>query len=72
LLGRSKLVQINRNEKQRGENLLRRMLILGNIPNIIAANKLKISSRAWAVPGALFGLILTWQRTMRFFTGIKY
>ncbi len=34
------------------------MLIPGNIPNIIAANKLKISSRAWAVLGAPFGLIL--------------
>ncbi len=34
------------------------MLIPGNIPNIIAANKLKISSRAWAVTGLPFGLLL--------------
>ena len=34
------------------------MLIPGNIPNIIAANKLKISSKAWAVVGAPFGLFL--------------
>ncbi len=34
------------------------MLIPGNIPNIIAANKLKISSRAWAVTGVPFGLLL--------------
>jgi predicted cation transporter len=34
------------------------MLIPGNIPNIIAANKLKISSRAWAVVGVPFGLVL--------------
>ena len=34
------------------------MLIPGNIPNIIAANKLSISSRAWAVVGVPFGLIL--------------
>jgi predicted cation transporter len=34
------------------------MLIPGNIPNIIAANKLKISSRAWAVLGVPFGLFL--------------
>jgi predicted cation transporter len=34
------------------------MLIPGNIPNIIAANKLRISSRAWATFGAPFGFIL--------------
>jgi predicted cation transporter len=34
------------------------MLIPGNIPNIIAANKLRISSREWAVAGAPFGLFL--------------
>lgn len=34
------------------------MLIPGNIPNIIAANKLKISSRAWAAVGVPFGFIL--------------
>ena len=34
------------------------MLIPGNIPNIIAANKLKISSRAWAVTGIPFGMLL--------------
>ena len=34
------------------------MLIPGNIPNIIAANKLRISSRAWAVVGIPFGLAL--------------
>ncbi len=34
------------------------MLIPGNIPNIIAASKLRISSRAWAVAGVPFGLIL--------------
>lgn len=34
------------------------MLIPGNIPNIIAANKLGISSRAWAVVGVPFGLFL--------------
>jgi len=34
------------------------MLIPGNIPNIIAANKLGISSRAWAVVGVPFGLVL--------------
>jgi predicted cation transporter len=32
------------------------MLIPGNIPNIIAANKLSISSRAWAAIGVPFGL----------------
>ncbi|HXF81576.1 MAG TPA: DUF1646 family protein [bacterium] len=32
------------------------MLIPGNIPNIIAAGKLKISSRAWAVHGVPLGL----------------
>ncbi|MGC1456105.1 MAG: DUF1646 family protein [Nitrospirota bacterium] len=34
------------------------MLIPGNIPNIIAANKLKISSRAWAATGVPFGLLI--------------
>ena len=34
------------------------MLIPGNIPNIIAANKLKISSRDWALAGAPFGLVI--------------
>jgi len=34
------------------------MLIPGNIPNIIAANKLKISSRDWALAGVPFGLLL--------------
>lgn len=34
------------------------MLIPGNIPNIIAASKLRISSRAWAVVGMPFGLVL--------------
>jgi predicted cation transporter len=34
------------------------MLIPGNIPNIIAANKLKISSREWATVGAPFGFVL--------------
>jgi predicted cation transporter len=34
------------------------MLIPGNIPNIIAASKLRISSRTWAVFGAPFGLLL--------------
>jgi predicted cation transporter len=34
------------------------MLIPGNIPNIIAANKLNISSRAWAIVGVPFGLAL--------------
>jgi predicted cation transporter len=34
------------------------MLIPGNIPNIIASSKLGISSRAWAVAGAPFGLFL--------------
>ncbi len=32
------------------------MLVPGNIPNIIAANKLRISSRAWAAIGVPFGL----------------
>ena len=35
-----------------------RMLIPGIIPNIIAANELKISSRAWDVAGVPFGLVL--------------
>ena len=43
------------------------MLIPGNIPNIIAANKLKISSRAWAIAGMPFGLIL-----MAVYFGILY
>jgi predicted cation transporter len=34
------------------------MLIPGNIPNIIAASKLRISSRDWAVFGAPFGFML--------------
>jgi predicted cation transporter len=34
------------------------MLIPGNIPNIISASKLRISSRAWAVIGVPFGLFL--------------
>ncbi|MDR7476018.1 MAG: DUF1646 family protein, partial [Armatimonadota bacterium] len=34
------------------------MLIPGNIPNIIAANKLKIRSRAWARWGIPLGLVL--------------
>lgn len=34
------------------------MLIPGNIPNIIAANKLRISSRDWAKVGVPFGLLM--------------
>jgi predicted cation transporter len=34
------------------------MLIPGNIPNIIAAGKLKIRSRTWARYGVPLGLIL--------------
>ena len=34
------------------------MLIPGNIPNIIAASKLRISSRDWAVVGVPVGLVL--------------
>jgi predicted cation transporter len=34
------------------------MLIPGNIPNIIAASKLRISSRSWAVIGLPLGLLL--------------
>jgi predicted cation transporter len=34
------------------------MLIQGNIPNIIVANRLKISSGAWAKIGIPFGLIV--------------
>jgi predicted cation transporter len=34
------------------------MLIPGNIPNIIAANKLKIRSRTWARAGIPLGLVL--------------
>ncbi len=43
------------------------MLIPGNIPNIIAANKLGIASRAWAVIGVPFGLIV-----MLIYFGILY
>lgn len=43
------------------------MLIPGNIPNIIAANKLRISSRAWAAVGVPFGLFL-----MAIYFGILY
>ena len=43
------------------------MLIPGNIPNIIAANKLKISSRAWAIAGVPFGLLL-----MAVYFGVLY
>jgi len=43
------------------------MLIPGNIPNIIAANKLGISSRAWAAAGVPFGLIL-----MAIYFGVLY
>jgi predicted cation transporter len=43
------------------------MLIPGNIPNIIAASKLKISSKDWAVMGFPFGLVL-----MAFYFGILY
>jgi predicted cation transporter len=34
------------------------MLIPGNIPNIISASKLRISSREWAVFGVPFGFAL--------------
>jgi predicted cation transporter len=34
------------------------MLIPGNIPNIICASKLSISSREWAVFGLPLGLII--------------
>ena len=43
------------------------MLIPGNIPNIIAANKLRISSRAWARVGVPFGLAM-----MAVYFGILY
>jgi predicted cation transporter len=43
------------------------ILIPGNIPNIIAANKLSISSRAWAAIGVPFGLGL-----MAVYFGILY
>jgi len=43
------------------------MLIPGNIPNIIAANKLRISSRDWAMTGIPFGLFL-----MALYFGILY
>jgi len=34
------------------------MLIPGNIPNIVAAERLKISMRDWAVIGVPLGLII--------------
>ncbi|MDI9480459.1 MAG: DUF1646 family protein, partial [Bacillota bacterium] len=34
------------------------MLIPGNIPNIIAASKLRISSTEWAKVGVPFGLVV--------------
>jgi predicted cation transporter len=34
------------------------MLIPGNIPNIISASKLRISSRSWAKVGVPLGLAL--------------
>jgi len=34
------------------------MLIPGNIPNIIAANKLRIRSREWAALGVPLGLVV--------------
>ncbi len=43
------------------------MLIPGNIPNIIAANKLRISSRTWAIIGVPFGLVM-----MAVYFGILY
>ena len=43
------------------------MLIPGNIPNIIAAGKLRISSREWAMTGIPFGLVL-----MALYFGILY
>ena len=43
------------------------MLIPGNIPNIIAAGKLRISSRAWATIGVPFGLVM-----MALYFGILY
>ena len=43
------------------------MLIPGNIPNIIAANKLRISSRVWAKVGVPFGLVM-----MAVYYGILY
>jgi len=43
------------------------MLIPGNIPNIITANKLRISSREWAITGMPFGLFL-----MACYYGILY
>ncbi len=44
------------------------MLIPGNIPNIIiAASKLKISSRVWAVAGVSSGLLL-----MALYYGVLY
>lgn len=43
------------------------MLIPGNIPNIIVANKLRISSRQWAIAGAPLGFFL-----MTVYFGILY
>ena len=34
------------------------MLIPGTVPNIIAANKLRISNRDWPNVGVLFGLLM--------------
>ncbi|MDD1700094.1 MAG: DUF1646 domain-containing protein [Methanoregula sp.] len=34
------------------------MLIFGNIPNIIAAGKLKITGKEWARRGVLISLVL--------------
>jgi hypothetical protein len=50
-----------------GHHISGGMLIPGNIPNIIAANKLKISSKAWATVGAPFGLVM-----MAVYFGILY
>jgi predicted cation transporter len=43
------------------------MLIPGNIPNIIAANKLRISSSSWAKVGMPFGLVM-----MAVYFGVLY
>jgi predicted cation transporter len=43
------------------------MLIPGNIPNIIAANKLRISSRSWAKVGVPFGFAM-----MAVYFGVLY
>jgi predicted cation transporter len=40
------------------------MLVPGNIPNIIAANHLRIRSREWAKVGAPLGLLIM---TLTFF-----